>query len=74
MPSMPPRARRLSGPRATGSGGVRDPVTRPVPGVLPGSAGAWVFEARPYRRNAFIGQQNIDRNQTRDSDRRIARL
>ena len=44
------------------------------PGVMPGSGGAWVFEAVPYRRNDYIGQQNIDRSQTRDVDRRVANL
>jgi hypothetical protein len=42
------------------------------PAILPGQGFAWVYEAVLYRRNDYIGQQNIDREQTRDCDRRIS--
>lgn len=44
------------------------------PGLLPGSGSAWVFSAVKYCRTDYIGQQNIDRSQTRNCDRRIANL
>lgn len=44
------------------------------PGEMPGGASAWIFEAVPYVKTDYIGDQNIRRFQTRDVDRRIASL